>query len=237
TSLTLGPKKVLERKEGTRMAYSSHSDSESSSCVPTFNEGGGDYVSSPKSNEAPPTTAATAAGGAEDSAALTDLSLKLDRCINRVTTLENKLGVTKKVLSGAVLNLVSRVKRLEGLLQQRKRRLVLSDFEDEEAAKKEQDINLYALHKLASTRTRTTRRHLRKTVTSSPFEHLQENISADEDTIPADAQTIHAGSTPIPSSGGVSAGSKRSWHRRLKLKVLLHLLNKVQGCQLNAAKN
>nr|GEV57069.1 hypothetical protein [Tanacetum cinerariifolium] len=33
-----------------------------------ISEGGGDYVSSPKSNEAPPTTATTAAGGAEDSA-------------------------------------------------------------------------------------------------------------------------------------------------------------------------
>nr|GEV46946.1 hypothetical protein [Tanacetum cinerariifolium] len=218
-----------------------------------ISEGGGYYVSSPKSNEALPTTVA---GGAEDSAALTDLSLKLDRCINRVTTLENELGVTKKVLGGVVLKLVSRVNRLEGLLQQRKRRLVLSNSEGEEAATKKQDINLDALHKLASTslggdttvetaytiykasqdahassdaghdadaglddttmpfrRTRTKRRRLRKTYTSSAFEHFQSNIFAVEytipagDGIPADAQTIHAGSTPIPSSGGVSAGS------------------------------
>nr|GFD12259.1 hypothetical protein [Tanacetum cinerariifolium] len=52
-------------------------------------EGGGDFVSSPQSNEAPQTPAATATGGAENSAALTALSLKLDRCIHRVTTLEN----------------------------------------------------------------------------------------------------------------------------------------------------
>nr|GEX87973.1 hypothetical protein [Tanacetum cinerariifolium] len=220
-----------------------------------ISEGGGDYVSSPKSNEALPTTAATTAGGAEDSVALTDLSLKLDRCITSVTTLENELGVTKKVLGGAILKLVSRVKRLEGLLQQRKRRLVLSDSEGKEDAIKEQDIDLDALHRLASTslggdstveaaytiykasqdahassdvghavdevpddtmlfrRTRTKRRRLRQTVTSSAFEHFQENISAVEDTIPvvdgipADTQTIHAGSTPIPSSRGVFAGS------------------------------
>nr|GFC05051.1 hypothetical protein [Tanacetum cinerariifolium] len=67
-----------------------------------ISEGGGSYVSPPKSNEAPPTTAATTAGGAEDSVALTDLSLKLDRCINRVTTLENELGVTKKVLGDTI---------------------------------------------------------------------------------------------------------------------------------------
>nr|GEW61620.1 aminoacyl-tRNA synthetase, class 1a, anticodon-binding [Tanacetum cinerariifolium] len=212
-------------------------------------EGGGDYVSLPKSNEAPPTTAATAAGGAEDSAALTDLSLKLDRCINRVTTLENKLEVTKKVLGGAILKLVSRVKRLEGLLQQRKRRMVLSDSEEKEAATKEKDIDLDALHKLASTSlggdttveaaytiykasqdahassdaghdedevpddttmpfrcTRTKRRRLRKTFTSSAFEHFHKNISAVEDPIPA-GDGIPAGSTPIPTTEGVSAGS------------------------------
>nr|GFB33319.1 hypothetical protein [Tanacetum cinerariifolium] len=221
-----------------------------------ISEGGGDYVSSTKSNEAPPTTAATAAGDADDFAALTDLSLKLDMCINRVITLENELEVTKKVLGGAVLKLVLRVKRLEGLLQQRKRRMVLSDSEGEEAATKEKDIDLDALHKLASTslggdttveaaytiykasqdahasldaghdedevpddttmpfrRTRTKGRRLRKTFTSLAFEHFHKNNSAVEDIIPAgagipvDAQTIPAGSTPIPTTGGVSVGS------------------------------
>nr|GEY66445.1 hypothetical protein [Tanacetum cinerariifolium] len=76
-----------------------------------ISEGGGDFVSSPPSNEALQTPATTAAGGAEDSAALTALSLKLDRCLHRVTTLENELGITKKVLGGAVLKLVTRVKR------------------------------------------------------------------------------------------------------------------------------
>nr|GFA64457.1 hypothetical protein [Tanacetum cinerariifolium] len=161
------------------------------------NEGGGDYVFSPKSDEAPPTTAATAAGGAEDSAALTDLSLKLDMCINRVTTLENELGVTKKVLGG------------------------------EEAATKEQDIELNALHKLASTslgcdttikaaytiykasedaHASSDAGHAADAVlddTTMPFRHT---IPAG-DGIPADAQTIPAGSSPIPSFGGVSAGS------------------------------
>nr|GEX66529.1 hypothetical protein [Tanacetum cinerariifolium] len=90
------------------------------------------------------------------------------------------------VLGGAVLKLVTRVKRLEGLLQQRKRRLVLSDSEGDDATK-EQEFDLAALHTLASVnlgddpsataagpdvdstmpveRTSTTRRRLRK---SSP---------------------------------------------------------------------
>nr|GEV28867.1 hypothetical protein [Tanacetum cinerariifolium] len=64
-------------------------------------EGRGDFASSPPSNEAPQTPAATAAGGAEDSTALTALTLKLDECLHRVSTLETELGITKKVLGGA----------------------------------------------------------------------------------------------------------------------------------------
>nr|GEX47234.1 ribonuclease H-like domain, reverse transcriptase, RNA-dependent DNA polymerase [Tanacetum cinerariifolium] len=114
-----------------------------------ISEGGGDFVSAPQSNEAPQTPAATTAGRAEDSAALTALSLKLDRCLHRVTTLETELGITKKVLGGAVLKLVTRVKRLEGLLQQRKQRLVLSDSEGDDATPTEHNINLMSLHTLA----------------------------------------------------------------------------------------
>nr|GFA10177.1 hypothetical protein [Tanacetum cinerariifolium] len=184
-------------------------------------EGGGDFVSSPQSNEALSTLAATAAGGAEDSAALTALSLKLDTCLNRVTSLENELGITKKVLGGAVLKLVTRVKRLEGLLQQRKQRLVLSDSKGEDTTPMEQDIDLEALHTLASTslggdssnkaaghdaaevpanttmpfrNTSTTRRRLRKPFTSFASAHVPEKIPAGA-SLPAAATTIPAGSS------------------------------------------
>nr|GFA14566.1 hypothetical protein [Tanacetum cinerariifolium] len=157
-----------------------------------ISEGGGDFVSSPKSNEAPPTPVAIAAGGAEDSAALTALSIKLDR-----------------------------VKRLEGLLQQRMWRLVLSDSEGEDATPTEQDIDLEALHTLASTSlggdstdkaaghdvaevpadatmpfhsTSTTRRRLKKPFTSSTSAHVPDNIPASTG-IPAVATTIPAGSS------------------------------------------
>nr|GEW80394.1 reverse transcriptase domain-containing protein [Tanacetum cinerariifolium] len=151
-----------------------------------ISEGGSDFVSLPQSNEALQTPAATAAGRAEDSATLTALSFKLDRCLNRVTTLENELGFTKKVLSGAVLKLVTRVKRLEGLLQQRKRKLVLYDSEGEDATLTEQDIDLAALHTLASARPR-------KPFTSSAFAHVSENIPAGA-SVPAATTTIPAGS-------------------------------------------
>nr|GEY34838.1 hypothetical protein [Tanacetum cinerariifolium] len=186
------------------------------SVLEDIREGGGDFVSSPQSNEAPQTPTATAAGGAEDSAALTTLSLKLDRCLHRVTTLENELGITKKVLCGAVLKLVTRVKWLEGLLQQRKRRLVLSDSEGEDATTTEQEFDLAALHTLASVTLgddssataagpdaettmpvhsiSTTCRRLKKPFTSSVSAHVSETIPAGV-RVPAATTTIPAGSS------------------------------------------
>nr|GEX62032.1 putative ribonuclease H-like domain-containing protein [Tanacetum cinerariifolium] len=181
-----------------------------------ISEGGSDFVSSPKSNEAPQTLTATTAGGAEDSAALTALSLKLDRCINRVTSLDNELGITKQVLGDAILKLVTRVKRLEGLLQQRKQILVLFDTEGDDATLTEQDIDLEALHMLASKSlggdstdkaadhdaaevpTYATmpfrRRRLRKPFTSFPSAHVPENILAGTGFLAA-ATIIPAGSS------------------------------------------
>nr|GEZ14038.1 copia protein [Tanacetum cinerariifolium] len=184
-----------------------------------ISEGGGDFVSLPKSNEAPQTLAATTAGGAEDSPALTALSLKLERCINRVTSLENKLSITKKVLGGAVLKLVTRVKRLKGLLQQRKRRLVLSDSEGDDATPTEQDIDLKALHTLSSKSLGSDstdkavghdaaevlvdatmpfrRRRLRKPFTSFTSAHVPENIPA--------GAGISAATTTIPAGSSMDA--------------------------------
>nr|GEU64217.1 ribonuclease H-like domain-containing protein [Tanacetum cinerariifolium] len=154
----------------------------------------------PRSEEVSLTTSTRppTAGGVEDSAALTELSLKLDRCITRVTTLENELGVTKKVLGGAVLKLVTRVKRLEGLLQQRKRRLVLSDSKDagHDAVEVPDDTTM------PFRRTTTTRRRLKNPFTSSAFEHFPENISAVKDTLPA-GEGIPAAATTIPAGSSM----------------------------------
>nr|GEW78637.1 ribonuclease H-like domain-containing protein [Tanacetum cinerariifolium] len=159
-----------------------------------ISEGGGDFVSSPLSNEAPQTLAATAAGGAKDSSTLTALSLKLDMCLH---------------------------KRLEGLLQQRKRRLVLSDSEGEDTTPTEQNIDLEALHTLARTSLggdssdmpaghdaaavpadismpfrspSTTQRRLRKPFSSFTSAHVPENVPAGAG-VSAAATTIPAGSS------------------------------------------
>nr|GEV60547.1 hypothetical protein [Tanacetum cinerariifolium] len=145
-------------------------------------DGGG--VSSLKSNEAPPTIATTTAGGAEDSVALTGLSLKLDRCINRVTTLENELGVTKKVLGGVVLKLVSK------------------------------EINLDALHELASMSLGgdTTVEAAYTIYKASQDAHASSDVGHDEDEVPDSStmpfrHTRTKQSIPIPTKGGIFAGS------------------------------
>nr|GEZ58416.1 hypothetical protein [Tanacetum cinerariifolium] len=148
--------------------------------IEDISEDGGGYVSLPKSNEAPPTTTSTTARGAEDSVALTNLSLKLDSTsLGCDTTVEATYTIYKASQDAHASSDVG-------------------PDEDEVP----DTINM------PFRRTRTKRRRLRKTFTSSAFKHFQENNSAVEDTIsvgagiPADAQTIPAGSTPIPTTGG-----------------------------------
>nr|GFB89286.1 hypothetical protein [Tanacetum cinerariifolium] len=113
---------------------------------------GGFHVESPvQSNDAPKPTA-DAAGRAEDPSMLTILSDKLDRCMGRIATLEKDLGTSKQVMSGAILKLVNRVKRLEKQAHLRRRKLVIADSDEEAevAAAKEDDIDLDAITALAT---------------------------------------------------------------------------------------
>ncbi|GJX79755.1 hypothetical protein Tco_0327904, partial [Tanacetum coccineum] len=74
---------------------------------------GGFHEESPVGPNDAPTPTADAAGRAEDPTLLTRLSAKLDRCLGRIDSLETELGTSKKIMGGAILTLVSRVKKLE----------------------------------------------------------------------------------------------------------------------------
>ncbi|GKF26335.1 hypothetical protein Tco_0082229 [Tanacetum coccineum] len=82
---------------------------------------GGFHVESPVRPDDAPTPTADAAGRAEDPVLLTSLSEKLDRCMGRIDSLETELGTTKKIMGGAILTLVSRVKKLEKTVKQLRR--------------------------------------------------------------------------------------------------------------------
>ncbi|GKA82301.1 hypothetical protein Tco_0789049 [Tanacetum coccineum] len=79
---------------------------------------GGFHEESPVRPDDAPTPTADAAGRAEDPAILTALSAKIDRCMGRIDSLETELGTSKKVMGGAILTLVSRVKKLEKTVKQ-----------------------------------------------------------------------------------------------------------------------
>ncbi|GKD15213.1 hypothetical protein Tco_1199620 [Tanacetum coccineum] len=111
------------------------------------------HVESPVRPDDAPTPTANAAGRAEDPALLTGLSAKLDRCLGRIDSLETELGMSKKIMGGgAILTLVSRVKKLEKTVKQlRETRLVVDASPAEGDVDIQDDINLDGLSRIAST--------------------------------------------------------------------------------------
>ncbi|GKD60736.1 hypothetical protein Tco_1298245 [Tanacetum coccineum] len=112
----------------------------------------GFHVESPVRPDDAPTPTTDAVGRAEDPALVTDLSAKLDRCMGRIDSLETELGKSKKIIGGAILTLVSRVKKLEKTVKQlRETRLVVDASAAEGDVDIQDDIDLDGLSCMAST--------------------------------------------------------------------------------------
>ncbi|GJT35025.1 putative ribonuclease H-like domain-containing protein [Tanacetum coccineum] len=98
-----------------------------------------------------PTTTADAAGRAEDPTLLTSLSAKIDRCMGRIDLLETELGTSKKIMGGAILTLVSRVKKLERTVKQLRSARLVGDAPATEGDVDIQDaVDLEGLSRMAS---------------------------------------------------------------------------------------
>ncbi|GJW07172.1 putative ribonuclease H-like domain-containing protein [Tanacetum coccineum] len=98
-----------------------------------------------------PTPTADAAGRAEDPALLTSLSAKIDRCMGRIDSLETELGTSKKIMGGAILTLVSRVKKLERTVKQLRSARLVGDAPATEGDVDIQDeVDLEGLSRMAS---------------------------------------------------------------------------------------
>ncbi|GKD68441.1 hypothetical protein Tco_1322531, partial [Tanacetum coccineum] len=98
-----------------------------------------------------PTPTADAAGRAEDPALLTSLSAKIDRCMGRIDSLETELGTSKKIMGGAILTLVSRVKKLERTVKQLKTARFVGDAPATEGdVDIQDDVDLEGLSRMAS---------------------------------------------------------------------------------------
>ncbi|GJW05826.1 hypothetical protein Tco_1568249 [Tanacetum coccineum] len=166
---------------------------------------GGFHVESPVRPDDAPTPTADAAGRAEDPVLLTSLSAKLDRCMGHLDSLETELGTTKKIMGGAILTLVSRVKKLEKMVKQmRTTRLVGDGPAAEGDVDIQDDVDLDGLSRLASAalghdqpavpsadveereeeevplrRKRSAYRRARTEFSTPAFEQFQANLSAD----------------------------------------------------------
>ncbi|GJW58828.1 hypothetical protein Tco_0105559 [Tanacetum coccineum] len=112
---------------------------------------GGFHVESPVGPDDAPTPTADAAGRAEDPALLTSLSAKLDRCMGRIDSLETELGKSKKIMGGAILTLVSRVKKLEKTVKKMwDTQLVVDASTEEGDVDIRDDIDIDGLSRMAS---------------------------------------------------------------------------------------
>ncbi|GJR59762.1 hypothetical protein Tco_1501924 [Tanacetum coccineum] len=112
---------------------------------------GGFHEESPAGPDDAPTPTADAAGRAEDPALLTSLSAKIDRCMGRIDSLETELGTSKKIMGGAILTLVSRVKKLERTVKQlRTTRLVGDAPSTEGDVDIQDDVDFEGLSRMAS---------------------------------------------------------------------------------------
>ncbi|GJR09202.1 hypothetical protein Tco_0791854 [Tanacetum coccineum] len=111
----------------------------------------GFHVASPGGPNDAPTPTAAAAGRAEDPTLLTSLSAKLDRCLGRIDSLETELGTSKKIMGGAILTLVSRVKKLERTVKQLKTARFVGDAPATEGdVNIQDDVDLAGLSRMAS---------------------------------------------------------------------------------------
>ncbi|GJS53130.1 hypothetical protein Tco_0626492 [Tanacetum coccineum] len=112
---------------------------------------GGFHEESPVGPNDAPTPTADAAGRAEDPSLLTSLSAKLDRCMGRIDSLETELGTSKKIMGGAILTLVSRVKKLERTVKQLKTARFGGDAPATEGdVNIQDDVDLEGLSRMAS---------------------------------------------------------------------------------------
>ncbi|GKA12971.1 hypothetical protein Tco_0692517 [Tanacetum coccineum] len=165
---------------------------------------GGFHVESPVRPDDAPTPTADAAGRAEDPVLLTSLSEKLDRCMGRIDSLETELGTTKKIMGGAILTLVSRVKKLEKTVKQLRTTRLVGDVPASEGdVDIQDDVDLDGLSRMASAalgpdqtavpsenveereeeevplrRKRSAYRRARTEFTTPAFEQFRANISA-----------------------------------------------------------
>ncbi|GKF06476.1 hypothetical protein Tco_0037144, partial [Tanacetum coccineum] len=127
-------------------AHESDPDLFPSTNVEDVTLGGSFHTIPPRSTQVPPV--GPTLGGAEDIATLTALSSLVSELVQKVSTLESELKAHKLLFTNVVPKLVMKVKALEVKIKTKKKKVVLSDSDQEDGG--EPDIDLDALNELAN---------------------------------------------------------------------------------------
>ncbi|GJS12132.1 ribonuclease H-like domain-containing protein [Tanacetum coccineum] len=139
----------------------------------------GFHVASPGGPNDAPTPTADAAGRAEDPTLLTSLSAKLDRCLGRIDSLETELGTSKKIMGGAILTLVSRVKKLERTVKQIITIMASEALGHDQPAVPSEDIEEREEEEVPLRRKRSAHRRARTEFHTSAFAQFHAPLSTD----------------------------------------------------------
>ncbi|GKE23478.1 hypothetical protein Tco_1434990, partial [Tanacetum coccineum] len=178
--------------------------------------GGSFHVSPPRFTQAYPT--GHASGGAEDHITLSALSSAVSTLVKMVHSLETELKAHKKLFKDVVPKLVKKVKALEVKLKTKKRKVVLSDSDQDDGG--EQDVDLDALIALANAAVTVDSTKSPGGSSSNPvacsYDPTSDDPTSDDPTSvvptgvpsgvdPTGSSTVSPGSTTVPTSSSIPA--------------------------------
>ncbi|GKD02074.1 hypothetical protein Tco_1172348, partial [Tanacetum coccineum] len=173
--------------------------------------GGSFHVSPPRFTQASPT--GHASGGVEDHITLSTLSSAVSTLVKKVHCLETELKAHKKLFKDVVPKLVKKVKALEVKLKTKKRKVVLSDSDQDEGG--EQAVDLDALIALANAAVTVDSTKSpggpSSTHVSCSYDPTSDDPTSDDPTdvpsgvAPNGPSTVSPGRTTVPTSSSVPA--------------------------------
>ncbi|GJV14232.1 hypothetical protein Tco_1359555 [Tanacetum coccineum] len=147
-------------------------------------------------------------GGAEDHTTLSALSSVVSTLVQKVTSLETELKAHKQLFKDVVPKLVKKVKALEVKLKTNKRKVVLSDSDQEDGGEQAVDVDaLIALTNAAvtvdSTKSSGGTSSNPATCSYDPTSDVPTNVSSGID--PTGPSTVSPSSITVPTSSSIPA--------------------------------
>ncbi|GJT49289.1 hypothetical protein Tco_0975446 [Tanacetum coccineum] len=190
--------------------------------------GGSFHASPPRSTQTPPT--GHTSGGAEDLITLTALSSVVSTLVQKVNSLETELKAHKKLFKDVVGKLVKKVKAMEAKLKPKKRKVVVSDSDQDEGG--EQTVDLDALIALANAAVTVDSNIPPGGPSNDPAasSHIPSGVPTDGDFAPA--HSTSPSRDPFKGKGVAEPSSPVS--KRTKKQLADERLSEIEAARLEA---